>query len=90
MLYSPVVLGVLCQGREALVLCSCPKQTMRNDRCLAPLPYVVHLETDVVSPLLLLVQCPPWVIDLLMSLLCFSCSLVVASAAPLELVTAPG
>jgi len=33
---------------------------MRNDRCLAPLPY---LETDVVFPLLLLVQWPQWVID---------------------------
>lgn len=92
MRFSPEVLGFLCEGREVLMLCSSPspKQAMRNDRCLAPLPEVVHLETDVVCPFLLLVQWPPWVIDLLMSLPCFSSSLVIDSDAPLELITAPG
>lgn len=41
--------------------------------------FAVHLETDAVSPILLLVRWPPCVVSHLMSLLCLSPSLVMAS-----------
>lgn len=47
--------------------------------------FAVHLETDAVSPILLLVGWPPCVVSHLMSLLCLSPSLVMASVGAVDI-----
>lgn len=47
--------------------------------------FAVHLETDALSPILLLVWWPPCVVSHLMCLLCLSPSLVMASVGAVDI-----
>lgn len=63
--FLPSGAGVFLLGKGSFdTLLISLSQAGMDDRCLTPLPYVVQMETDVMSPLTELVQWPPWIIDL--------------------------
>lgn len=80
------VCACVCWKRKSSMLCSSlsTERLVRHDRCLVPVPFVVHLETDNMSPLLLLVHWSSWVVVHPMPLLCIPPLLPIVCAAPCE------